>query len=221
MKKTLCALGLLLASSCLATAQTEKGTKAIGGGFNISTNNFKDNNNSNRKSKGFDLSILPTAEYFIANNLSIKAQLGVGYSKYTNEYMSYSAYSTKNKSNNLSAGAYVRKYIPVIDKKLFVFVDAGLNYGYTKKNTQYNDSYFGSYETDVKINQYSVGAYSGIAYFISPKFGIESSLLKLEYSHSNDKTTNTNTPTPENTTTSTLGLGLVSGLNLTLKYYFK
>lgn len=220
MKKTLCALGLLLASSYLATAQTEKGTKAIGGGFGISTNSSKDNNNTNIKSSRFDISIMPAAEYFVADNLSIRGQLGAGYSKYKGESPSI-YYKTISKSFDWSANVFARKYIPIMDKKLFVFVDAGLGYYHDNEKLKSYRTDYTPTESTIKTNRYYVGAYSGLAYFISPKLGIESSLLQLEYSHKSTKSTYSDTSNGYDISDNYLGLGLVSGLNLSVKYYFK
>jgi hypothetical protein len=113
MKLQLFIIGLLLFFSFSVFAQTEQGSKFIGGSFQISTttNSFNDNT-----STSFTLS--PKFGYFLQDRWAIGSGLGL------------SITSNGDTDVTFTISPFTRYYIPLIEEKFFAVGEAGLSVGF-------------------------------------------------------------------------------------------
>ncbi|SFB75992.1 Translocated intimin receptor (Tir) C-terminus [Flexibacter flexilis DSM 6793] len=232
MKKHALALGVLLSASGLVSAQTEKGTKMLGVGISYDSKNNNSSriydgvyttypilsldtvtttkNHNEQKVRNQEINLNLSAGYFIAKNLLVGGQVGLGYAhsadkrNYSVDYLKYNTtgYSNttvKNTITTSSVGLFGRYYFPIKEGKWYAFGQLSGLYSfnkvkYTSDHTVHNSlfwtsdtsnvsffSHEGGYTQKYKSTNLVVQADAGIAYFISPNFSVETSVLNVRY----------------------------------------
>lgn len=275
MKKHVLTLAVLLSAYGLASAQTEKGTKMFGMGLSYDSQN---NNSTRTYDRAYTKTSFPTvpsdtitmmnvhnenkqrnqtinldisAGYFIAKNLLVGAQAGIGYAHNTDTRNSdgyYLKYNTSGVSNSInknnitasSVGIFGRYYFPIKEGKLYAF--GQLSGSCSFNNIKYTNNYTGNnlllyYSDTIVFNNYSdvitqkykttnlhAQADAGIAYFVSPKFSIETSVLSARYTKQKPHNMEGYDGYISTTKPSQLEFwdyGAFLNMNLAVKYFFK
>ncbi|WP_214226051.1 hypothetical protein [Pedobacter sp. B4-66] len=167
MKKKLLTAIAVLASLC-GYAQT-KGTSTLGLGINVSTTTTEFNgqpvNESKTKYNWFSLGY----GLFIKDNTRIGIDLLYG----------------KEKGSDLNKKSYggnvtYQQYYPLINK-LYAYAGGKGGYSYASQRSYNPDSYY----NNTKSNQYTLGVYGGVTWFVSKRFAFETTLLSANASYSN------------------------------------
>ncbi|MBB2150705.1 outer membrane beta-barrel protein [Pedobacter gandavensis] len=170
MKKIAISIIILAISTFTLQAQTEKGTKLIGGGFRFNTNNTQFGNDY----RTYTYELSPKAGYFVGDNFAIGTKLTLGYTKSRQEN------TTINNSSRLSFGAapFARHYIRITDRFRF-FSEFELNW--------ITEKYKGFQNPEIAVEQYTrVHSYGaelrpGLAFFPTKKWAVEMSFPLLGY----------------------------------------
>lgn len=187
MKKIILGLSLVLAAT-FANAQFSKGSIYVSGGLGFSSEN---NKNTELKSSSYHFS--PAVSYFVTSNVAVGAKLNVGGG--SNDISKDS--SVKNSMTGI--GVFGRYYFTPANK-FSLFANLGFDYNTSKMNT----------DSDVKVNDMSIGITPGINYFVSDHFSIEAGFGRLGYSSSksNDSNDKGNTSFGLDLDLSTISFGL-------------
>lgn len=204
MKKSI-VIVMTLFSFLSGYSQTGKGKKFLGGqiSFSNATQSELDAaSDVTYDTKNLQFQFMPEFGYFIKDNLAIGLNLNFGVSsRSTTSDVVYT--SNKLNSINYGGGGYVRYYSKIADK--FYFILSGiLTYTFTQDKDEI---------TDVKtnINNISLAIGPGLAYFITPKLGLQGSLGSIFYNAMRSKGNNTDS----------YGISLnLSTFNFGLSYYF-
>jgi Outer membrane protein beta-barrel domain len=172
MKKQLLVTAMAVGISLCGFAQT-KGTNAVSFGVNSTTNKVTGNNYEDKvKNNSFTLGY----GYFIKDNNKIGLDLTYGLNKNTyNNNMNNQ--ELKSYGGNLS----YQRYFPLV-KTLFAYAGGKGGYTYSKNNSQYINT--SPQTTSYTSNQYAIGAYGGITWFVSKRFALETSLLSADITYS-------------------------------------
>lgn len=171
MKKQLLVTAMAVGISLCGFAQT-KGTNAVSFGINSSTNKLSGNNYENKvKNNSFTLGY----GYFFKDNNKIGLDLTYGLNK--NTYNNTNNQEQKSYGGNLS----YQRYFPLV-KTLFAYAGGKAGYTYSKNDSKYSNTY--PQVTSYISNQYTVGAYGGITWFVSKRFALETSLLSADFIYS-------------------------------------
>jgi len=182
MKKQLLLVAMAAGLSLSAFSQT-KGTNALNFGVNTYTN--KNSNNSyqgnNYENKTQNNTFTLGYGYFFKDNSKFGLDLTYGLDKYNNT--NNSEQQQKSYGGNLN----YQHYFPIV-KTLFAYAGGRAGYTYTKtKNSNTSPNYP---QTSTNIgNQYNIGAYGGITWFISKRFALETSLLSADIRYAKTKQT--------------------------------
>ena len=181
MKKQLLLAAMAAGLSLSAFSQT-KGTNALSFGVNTFTNKNRNNNyeGNNYENKTQNNSFTLGYGYFFKDNSKFGLDLTYGLDNSNNNY---SEQQEKSYGGNLN----YQHYFPIV-KTLYAYAGGRAGYTYSKtKNSNTNPSYPQA-STNIG-NQYSVGAYGGITWFISKRFALETSLLSADFRYSKTKQT--------------------------------
>ncbi|TCD25075.1 hypothetical protein EZ456_16185 [Pedobacter psychrodurus] len=167
MKKQLLITAMAVGISLCGFAQT-KGTNALSFGVNTTTNKSSGNNYEIKsKNNSFTLGY----GFFFKDNDKIGLDLIYGLTK--NSSGNDSHQEQKSYGGNLS----YQHYFPLV-KTLFAYAGGKAGYTYSKNNNLYNNTY--PQVTNFTSNQYAIGAYGGITWFVSKRFALETSLLSAD-----------------------------------------
>ena len=184
MKKLLLSLLAVSALAFTTQAQTEKGNFMLGGNVEFNSSKTDGNPKSN-----IDFSVIPSAGYFIANNIAVGTGIGYQFSKdYTYTTINpATGFSTKTSAFVVSP--FVRGYKGINDQfKFFGQSSVPMSFGNTKAGDVNGDNF-----TKVsKNNNVGVALSPGFAFFPSKKFGIEFSVNGISYNDYNAKDGNGN-----------------------------
>jgi len=167
MKKQLLVTAMAVGISLCGFAQT-KGTNALSFGVNSTTNKSSGNNYETKsKNNSFTLGY----GFFFKDNDKIGLDLTYGLNK--NSSGNTNSQEQKSYGGNLS----YQHYFPLV-KTLFAYAGGKAAYTYSKSNNLYENSnpQISGYES----NQYAIGAYGGITWFVSKRFALETSLLSAD-----------------------------------------
>ena len=163
-------------------AQT-KGTSALGLGVSINSNksDYKytsSDSNTDNKNKSFTLGY----GYFNADNTKIGIEFTYGN---TDNITTYALPATiqKNNAKIYMGNVTYQKYYPLV-KTLYAYAGGIAGYSYTKIENLNNERSLDSQST----NQYSVGAYGGLTWFVSKRFAFETNLLSANINYAKTKT---------------------------------
>jgi len=214
---------ILIAMACFAIitcqSQTEKGKMFIGGLINFSDGNtsYYDTSGLTGTSKNYHFQITPNYGYFIKDNFAIGVNLNYLTQSTTNDNTNNSAANinyTQTK-NIYGAGVFARYYKKLIGNFMFI-ANGSIAYNYeVDGETGISDPI----NENNKINSFNVTITPGLVYFISPKFGLETTFGNLNYSYSSTKNNDTSSQSKINT--SNFGLNLdFSAFSFGVNYYF-
>jgi len=157
-------------------AQISKGAVWVGGsiGYNESKQEPFGSNASPVKSNTFTIN--PAIGTVVKDNLVVGINLLYGHTKSENDG------TLETKSNTYGAGVFVRRYFPVISR-LYIFGDANAAFSSTKTDRTMpnysNPPASPTIKTTAKSWIGSVGITPGIAFAVSKKFQLETSLNNL------------------------------------------
>jgi opacity protein-like surface antigen len=185
MKKLL-TIAMLCASALAANAQTEKGKFILGGTIGYSSRKSEDQTGNNKVT---NLDLLPSAGYFVSENLALG--LGIGYSRNVNE-IDYKAepavhlayYIRKDISDYFTISPFIRHYINISEKfKFFSQFSVPMKWGNTKVEVSGGGSNPAADLANKKSKTTSIGVgiEPGLVYFPSKKIGIQLSVAGLSY----------------------------------------
>ena len=158
MKKKLLTAIAVIASLC-GYAQT-KGTSTLGLGINVFTDKTEyagqpqSSSSVERKTNSFTLGY----GLFIKDNTRIGIDLQYG--KIKGDY-----YDVKSYGGNVT----YQQYYPLVSK-LYAYAGGRAGYSYADQKSDVPGTYYNS-------NQYSLGAYGGVTWFVSKRFAFETTLL--------------------------------------------
>jgi opacity protein-like surface antigen len=211
MKQLLSALLLLFVS--LATwAQPSAGNISIGGTFNLQFSNIKNKTNSTSVEgpSTFTFNLSPSAEYYLAQNLSAGLGLGYTFTK-TSDYPNSPNDVSKNSSFNIMP--FARMYYN-LGEKVNVFGQASINLGFGKTT---NETTVGGITTSTFANStyFSIGLQPGLQYFITNNLSLEATVGFLGYNINSTKSGN------RTNSNSSLQLSFSSGIGFGVKYFLK
>lgn len=213
-----------LMGTAIISAQSEKGTKFIGGTFNLSGSTTNQTNNLlgtpyQNSSAGYGIS--PEIGYFLKKNLAIGASINLYQSKTNNDGNGNSPldYSTA-KYNNIGASIFMKYYHPIYEK-LYFLLNPSIGYGHAKNDfTNYNYSSNSFSGSTTKTNSFGVSIIPGISYFASSRLSFQTTFGNLFYN--NSKNTNSGVNYDNTSKGDNYGLNLSSAtLTFGMSYYFK
>ena len=172
MKSTLLIFTFLLASISL-NAQTQKGNWTFGGsaGFNFNSTNskFKTDNFESDPDTNTQLSFLPSAGYFVIDNLAVGLQVQIANFKSESTFDAgggdtfESEFTTKSTSIN----PFVRYYFGSNSIRPYVQGQLGFGGSTLKSETS------GSNDDESKNSLFLYGGFGGVAFFINEHVSID------------------------------------------------
>jgi hypothetical protein len=164
-KNLLTAFAVLL--SLYGFSQT-KGTSALSLGISSSTGEAKNNTlTGDQTTKSTNSNFRLGYGLFVAENSKVSIELL--YNRYKLEYAGSPA--TDN-TKGYGAAINYQRYFPLI-KTFYAFAGGGAQYIRSKGDTDSEDSF----DRINKTNSYSIGASGGLAWFISKRWAVETSVL--------------------------------------------
>jgi hypothetical protein len=169
MKKHFYLLIAGILTFCTVHAQIKKGQVQLGGSLSFYTGSAKFGNYSNNST---NVTISPAFGMAVQDNLVLGISLLYGHNP-----MKYGDPQYESGFDQYGGGIFVRRYKP-IGKSFSVFMQWDLLGEYDHTNTGYKDSVVYS---NVKIYNFNTGLYPGIAYNISRRVQVETSLPYLIY----------------------------------------
>ncbi len=175
MKKQLLTAIAVCLSLC-GYAQT-KGTNALGFGIVSTTEKTSGYSNDNKNTlNSFTLSY----GHFIKDNTKIGVEVNYGENK--QETINLSNYESKVYGGNIN----YQRYFPIV-KTLYAYAGGKAGYSYSKGTYSGQNNGQGN-----KNEQYGVGAYGGVTWFVSKRFAFETSLLSANVSYSKTEQSDNN-----------------------------
>ena len=189
-------------------AQIPGGTSMVGG--SISFSHKTSNSPTGIKSTSTAFDVQPGYALFLIDNLCVGAAIGYNFSKsHADPYVNQ--YGVSARSRSVSAGPFVRYYIP-LSSKLYALAHASYDRNWSRSKTDYiNSGLPQNVVTKQRINSWTLGA--GLSYFLNPNIALEGI---LSYSGSRSKSDTT----PDNyleADRNADGLGLSIGLQIFLR----
>jgi outer membrane immunogenic protein len=175
--------------SCTAFGQLKKGNVFINGSLSITASKQEtlQLQSSTNKTSGF--SIMPRVGIFISDKMALGLGIGYYYAKTADTYYDNSGTGSTNrfKAYGLSISPFLRRYFSLGDKVVF-FLDGRLNLGFGNSSNDYFylNTYTGQVQTISASNDTfttGVALKPGVAFFISPKWGLEVSFANLGFDY--------------------------------------
>ncbi|PRY09743.1 outer membrane protein with beta-barrel domain [Pontibacter ummariensis] len=186
--KTLFAATLFVLSSASAFAQTSSGTVVVSGSVGFAQQAYE---RTNFDGNSTNIQVFPSIGYFYKDRLEVGISTGFSFGRNTSksedgEYIS--------KSYNISAGPYIRKYLPITEK-LFFTASAGLSAGIGSAKTKaFQNESFGE---PSRSFTYGISAAPGLTYFATEKLGLFVSIGQVYFSRSTTRLEPTDTKSTE------------------------
>lgn len=206
--------------------------------------------NSHYKKRYINTVIDFSAGYFIAKNLQVGAQANIGFSQNSTKsnndlyYLNYNTtgYSNSSIKNNIttsSVGLFGRYYFPIKEGKWYAFGQLSGLYSLNKvkytgdftsqnhiiwdsdSSTVHYISFSDSYTQKYKFTNLVIQADAGIAYFISPNFSVETSVLNARYIKQKTRDFEGYSSSTKPQELELWEYGAFLNLNLAVKYFFK
>ena len=201
----LTALTIAVASN----AQINKGSTALGGNINFSTNTSKSDNGFKITTTSFLIS--PSLMTVYNNNQAVGFSLSYNHLNYN---------LGDQKTNGYGAGIFLRQYKP-LGKSFYLFAQESLDFNYSKGGS-FTDS-LSSVENKTYGVNFTVNP--GLAYDLSKKFQLEllffNDLLSVDYSHNDLVQLNSSTIKSDNFNISAnLNASQLTALNIGAKIFF-
>lgn len=197
MRKSLLALGAVLALSFSANAQWSEGSIAATGSLGYSSNGttLDDGTNSTDLSSGSNLEIGVNGAYFIMDNVSVGLGLGFGNATTTIE-----STDTEESTNVFTLSVEGRYYMPYTES-FSMYGSVGLGYGSGTQTTTVAGT-----ESELSVSELNAGLGVGLAYFVSDNIFLDANYGFLGYTSAS--TTQDIAGTEVVTTVSDFGLNL-------------
>lgn len=167
MKTALLTFLLALAASLTCYAQTEKGTKMIGGSGAINLQN------------SISAHLQPKLGYFVTDGLAVGSGVLFGYSRWKNPTINSEAAS---RSLTVGLQPFVRYYFGETANTR-VFVQANTSLTYTNRSG-YN--YYIPFDQPNNFTQTSVGGGIGVVHFLTQQVGLEAQVAYRNNSYGYD-----------------------------------
>lgn len=185
MKKLL--FSTAFAVSAVMSAQTEKGHWMIGGsttlGFNHNTVKYKDSGYRTSGPKVSTISLTPNASYFIKDNLSIGAELGVT-NTVTKEIGSDGEHKTTQNTFSFLPQA---TYYFSISGSLKPYLGVGAGFATSKVKTSASGTSMDEiFDSETKISGLNWKVKGGITYFVNSSIGLNFGLEYNQITGKND-----------------------------------
>jgi outer membrane protein len=164
MKKLLLTLVCFFMLFFGARAQTSHGSLSLGGAISFTADTQE---TSSEDQKSTEFRFIPSAGYFVADNLAVGLNLGLSSSKTKQG-------SSESKTNSFAVGPFARYYMFTSNDKFAFTGEAGLLFG-SRKNTP---------TTGNEVKGSSVYFYisPGFTYFFNEKWGLDFQLQGISYS---------------------------------------
>ena len=200
-----------------ALAQIPRGTSMIGG--SISLSRTESNQSSGNKSSLTSFGVQPGYGLFLIDNLCVGASVGLDWNKAKDD-PAISQDGVIIKSRSLSAGPFVRYYVPIHDK-LYAFAHASYNWQRFRTETTYTNSLGANpagpiippIVSKTTLNTLALGA--GVSYFLNPNIALEAAVsYSREVFKDPDPESNTNVTARQRNTD---GLALSLGFQIFLR----
>ena len=150
-----------------------------------STSSYYDTSGLTRSNKDYKFSITSNYGYFIKDNIAIGVNLNFSTATTHIDLIDPPDPSYYNNATDLiyGGGAFIRYYKKIIGNLNLTFTGKlGYNYEDLKNNYVSTTS-----NTEYKTEIYNAAIIPGLVYFISPKFGIETTFGNLSYTYTNYK----------------------------------
>ncbi len=173
MKSRLLIMGVLCAIAFATNAQT-KGTNTLGFGVNLSTS--KPIENVEVQNNNFSIGY----GQFIKDNVKIGFDLNYGNYEYQSSGINQKNYTYGGNLN-------YQKYYPLV-KNLFVYAGGRAGYANSILKSDQGLSLFKR-----TTNEFNIGAFGGLTWFLSKRFALETSLLSANASYQKIKENNSTT----------------------------
>ncbi len=203
--------------SIAAHSQISKGSMYLGVGLNFSSTSSEQPAafGNGLKSSRSDLTVGPTAGYFIKDNVALGLTIGYSYSSTKNVYSNYSSLTT---GNTVSFSPYTRYYFN-LGKKTAIFTQFSAGYAYGGTSTRDHGSLIGNSNTSI----ISASILPGLSYFLSNKCALEATIGSMGYSFSQSNYTPTVSPdNVQKTTSSSFSSSIsTSTIHLGFKYFIR
>jgi opacity protein-like surface antigen len=178
MNKLLFCIGLVSILLTNVNAQYSAGSLSLGGSFQLWSQNpkteYTDRTVDGTKTTSF--TILPSIEYFFADQFSVGA--GIGYDL-TSEKTVTTNTTTTDKTGIFYFSPFVRKYFKVGDRFCF-YGQGGLSFGTGNETNEFTSGNT-TVSTKYAISSFSIGINPGISFLVSDKVALESSFGFLGY----------------------------------------
>jgi hypothetical protein len=175
--------------SSTAFAQLKKGNTLINGSFSITASKQENLQLQPSMNKTSGFSIMPRAGIFISDKTALGVGIGYNYVKTEYAYDNFGSPSTsQQKTDGFSISPFLRRYFALGDKVAF-FLDGRLIFGFGNSSSEYHlfDGFTGQVQVISLSNDTfttGVAAKPGVAFFVSPKWGLEVSFANLGFDYS-------------------------------------
>jgi hypothetical protein len=171
MKTSLLTFFLALGVSLTCYAQTEKGTKMIGGSGAINLQG------------GISAHLQPKFGYFVADGLAVGSGVLFGYSRWKNLDLRVHQQEVALRSLSVGLQPFVRYYFGETATTR-VFVQANTSLTYTNRSGY--DYYYTPFDQSNSFTQTSVGGGIGIVHFLTEQVGLEAQVAYRNNSYGYD-----------------------------------
>ncbi len=177
MKAKLLIMGVSCAIAFNANAQT-KGTNTLGFGLGFSKQESTYNGGSGASSESTSKYSFISIGYghFFKDNEKISLDLSYGANN------TESSPSNGQKMRDYGSSLSYQKYFPLL-KKLYAHGGGKVAYIFTKQTNEPTN------QSDFRSNNYNVGAYGGVSWFLSKRFALETNILSANLGYSKSKQT--------------------------------
>ncbi|KQB98837.1 hypothetical protein [Pedobacter sp. Hv1] len=204
MKKQLLTAIAVCVSLC-GYAQT-KGTNALGFGINSFTQKSSGTSGKNEINSNF---FSFSYGHFIKEN--VKLGIDLNYGKNEQKYASFSNQMSKIYGGNIN----YQRYFPIV-KTLYAYAGGKGGYTYTESSAEMA----GVTRVVSTGNEYAIGAYGGVTWFVSKRLALETSLLSANIAYNQTKDKNTGYDNNSKTTQTTFNMSTQGFINnLSFKIY--
>ena len=207
---------ILIAIACipLITAQVKQGTILIDGSLDIAHSKTDYSNSfvgSQGTTKYTTLAFSPSAGYFIRPSWVVGA--GVSY-QYTHELNQdqLNTPSSKTTSHAIFLTPYIKKYSRFLNK---LYLTSALQLSGGLRETESTPG-----SNDSKSSSLSITLRAGLAYFLSSRWGVSTSIASLGYSHDRTKPTNGSLISDSDNNSFYLNLD-INTFNFGVQYYLR
>lgn len=185
-------------------AQTIKGTKVVGGGFQLQIE--KDHEYAESETKTTDFSFIPSVGYFVIDNLAV----GINFN-YSNSKTEYTILNNSNtsKSSSFAVGPFARYYMHTSNEDFIIYGQVTTLFG-SGKETDINDN-------KTKTSSFDIALSPGLTYFFNEHWAVELGFRGFGYNKQDpDKDTD-----DDEYSTFQIGLNSLMPSALGFRYYFK